>query len=50
MRVADQIAAGIVGGNAPELLFGAIKRSGFGRELGRVGAGEFVITKMIRVG
>ncbi|MFZ2503237.1 MAG: NAD-dependent succinate-semialdehyde dehydrogenase [Nocardioides sp.] len=52
-RVADQIEAGMVFVNCVdadgvELPFGGIKRSGFGRELGRFGIEEFVNRKMIR--
>ena len=55
LRVADQIDAGmvfvnIVGADAAELPFGGVKRSGFGRELGRYATEEFVNRKLIRIG
>jgi succinate-semialdehyde dehydrogenase/glutarate-semialdehyde dehydrogenase len=55
LRVADGIEAGMVWinlvlGDAAELPFGGVKRSGSGREMGRYAMEEFVNKKMIRVG
>jgi succinate-semialdehyde dehydrogenase / glutarate-semialdehyde dehydrogenase len=53
-RVADRIEAGMVFVNGvlldgAELPFGGVKRSGFGRELGKYGMDEFVNKKLIRI-
>ncbi len=54
LRVADGLDTGMVyvngvGADSAELPFGGVKRSGFGRELGRYGIEEFINKKLIRV-
>ncbi len=54
LRVADAIDAGMVWvnlvlGDAAELPFGGVKRSGSGREMGRFAVEEFVNKKLIRI-
>ncbi len=54
LRVADGLDTGMVfvngvGLDGAELPFGGVKRSGFGREMGKYGMDEFVNKKLIRV-
>ncbi|MFB2585097.1 NAD-dependent succinate-semialdehyde dehydrogenase [Herbiconiux liukaitaii] len=54
LRVADAIDAGMVWinlvlGDAAELPFGGVKRSGTGREMGRPAMEEFVNKKLVRI-
>jgi succinate-semialdehyde dehydrogenase/glutarate-semialdehyde dehydrogenase len=53
-RIARQIDTGMVFINracwtAPDLPFGGVKNSGYGKELSELGIGEFVNKKLIRV-
>ncbi|MFZ0706915.1 MAG: aldehyde dehydrogenase family protein, partial [Candidatus Korobacteraceae bacterium] len=53
-RIARQIDSGMVfinqvTGTAPDLPFGGVKNSGYGRELSRLGISEFVNKKLIHV-
>ncbi|MEU6994177.1 NAD-dependent succinate-semialdehyde dehydrogenase [Streptomyces sp. NPDC046465] len=53
-RVAQRLQTGMVfvggpAGTAAELPFGGVKRSGFGRELGRFGMEEFANHKLVRL-
>lgn len=53
-RIARRVDSGMVfinevTGTAPELPFGGVKNSGYGRELSHLGIGEFVNKKLIRV-
>ncbi len=53
-RIARQVESGMVfinqaTGTAPDLPFGGVKNSGYGRELSHLGIGEFVNKKLIHV-
>jgi succinate-semialdehyde dehydrogenase/glutarate-semialdehyde dehydrogenase len=52
LRVADALEAGMTyineaGADSAELPFGGVKNSGFGREMGSLGIGEFVNMKLV---
>ena len=52
-KLAEQIESGMVFVNqpawtSPEMPFGGIKNSGFGRELSELGFGEFVNRKVVK--
>ena len=52
-RVADRLETGMVyinqsGASSPEVPFGGVKNSGYGRELSDLGFNEFVNKKLIR--
>jgi succinate-semialdehyde dehydrogenase / glutarate-semialdehyde dehydrogenase len=53
-QVADQIESGMVwinspSGTSPELPFGGVKRSGYGRELSELGMFEFANRRLVRI-
>jgi succinate-semialdehyde dehydrogenase/glutarate-semialdehyde dehydrogenase len=53
-KVADQVESGMVwinspSGTSPELPFGGVKNSGYGRELSELGMFEFANRRLVRV-